>query len=136
MTDKRIKKKLTPQDLQSVVSQSDSRTLKGSIKTDNLSKPSNRVKTSKPELKAKKIFNDFHLKVLPKYPKEYLKQQNITDVINDLEEVQSDLCRNYFSHDQITSINHFVNKRVQTTAATAPNTKNSPKNPKMFEVQQ
>lgn len=63
-------------------------------------------------MKTKKVFNDFHSKVLPKYPKEYLKQQNITDVINDLEEVQSDLCRNYFSHDQITSINHFVNKRV------------------------
>lgn len=73
--------------MQSVVSQSDSRTLKGSIKTDKLSKPSTRGKGSKPEMKTKKNFNDFQLKVLPKYPKEYLKQQNITDVINDLEEV-------------------------------------------------
>ena len=70
-----------------------------------MTKPASRSKNSKPEIKSKKIFNDFHVQVLPKYPKEYLKQQNITDVINDLEEVQSDLCRNYFSQDQITAIN-------------------------------
>ena len=61
-----------------------------------MSKPS---KSSKPEIKSKKMFNDLHLKVLPKYPKEYLRSHNITEVFNELEEVQSDLCRNYFSAD-------------------------------------
>lgn len=59
--------------------------------------------------KPKKILNDYHLKVLPKYPKEYLRCGNIMEVINELYEVQSDLCISYFSQEQIGATNCFLN---------------------------
>jgi len=37
--------------------------------------------------KPKKFYNDHHLKVLPKYPKEYLRCGNITEAINELYDV-------------------------------------------------
>ena len=49
--------------------------------------------------KPKKIFNDHHLKVLPKYPKEYMRCSNLNDAIHELYDVQSDLCLTYFSQD-------------------------------------
>jgi len=39
------------------------------------------------DLKSKKVFNDFHHRVLPKYPKEYLRLPSLMDVINELEEI-------------------------------------------------
>ena len=74
--------------------------------------------------KPKKVFNDYHLKVLPKYPKEYLRYGNIMEVINELYEVQSDLCLSYFSADQIASINCFLNNCRGVSPGSKPHAKN------------
>ena len=70
--------------------------VKSSILTNGLK--SNKAKKT-PKIKTEKVFNDFNLKVLHKYPKEYLRNNDITKFINILEEVQNELCLSYFSHD-------------------------------------
>lgn len=77
-------------DLQSVGGRSNytrTETLKSSVTTLPTNQLGKAGKNSKPEIKSKKIFNDYHLKVLPKYPKEYLRNHNVTEVFNELEEV-------------------------------------------------
>ena len=92
------KKPVELSDLQSMGRQSEyTQSLQGSVMAGHISKQSK--KSKKPEMKTKKVLNDFHLKVLPKFPKEYLKYQSIAECVNELEEVQSDLCRTYFSLD-------------------------------------
>ena len=83
--------------------------VKSSILTNGLK--SNKTKKT-PKIKTEKVLNDFNLKVLHKYPKEYLRNNDITKFINILEEVQNELCLSYFSHDQITAIQNFVNKKT------------------------
>ena len=46
--------------------------------------------------------------VLPKYLKEYLRNQNVQEVFIELQEVQSSLSRRYFSNEQIESIQEAV----------------------------
>ena len=87
-----------------------------SVKSSLLTSVTNGLKSNKtkkaPKIKTEKVFNDFNLKVLHKYPKEYLRNNDITKFINILEEVQNELSLSYFSHDQITAIQNFINKKT------------------------
>jgi hypothetical protein len=69
-----------------------------------------------PIAKKKKVLNDMQVHVLQKHHKEYLRNQNVQEAFLDLEEVQSQLCNRYFSHDRIHAIEEALSKSPKIKA--------------------
>ena len=56
----------------------------------------------------KRQMNDLQVKVLPRYPKEYLKNENVREVITELEEIHYELCNHYFFKERLEEIDNFM----------------------------
>ena len=56
----------------------------------------------------KRQMNDFQTKVLPQYPKDYLKNENVREAITELEEVHYELCNYFFFKERLEEIDNFM----------------------------
>ena len=56
----------------------------------------------------KRQMNDLQVKVLPQYPKDYLKNENVREVITELEEIHYELCNHYFFKERLEEIDNLM----------------------------